>query len=238
MKNFPDFYDLWHTDFDKKEYSFYTQHADAAHGQILELGCGTGRLLIPILQDGYAIEGLDASQAMLDACKQKASKLGLQPTLYLQHIENLQLPKHYALIFSALETFQHIADREQAITALKKIYDHLEPNGTFVVYLSLPWLYAPNNAQSWRCVQKKDVNKDVYSLHEKSIHDPLAQLYHHAYEIKKNDTVIQAYETTIRWYAPHEFMDLLKHAGFKNIAMQAGYTGDGPFDALLFTAHK
>lgn len=232
------FYDLWHQEIDPQELAFYAQHAQQAHGPILELGCGTGRLLLPLRSAGYAIEGLDCSPEMLELCAQKAAQQKLAVTLHHQLIQSMQLNKQYALIFSALETFQHITAHDEIIAALRAIYDHLQDGGTFVTYLSLPWLYAPENVNEWRTINRAAADNITYTLHEKSIHDPIAQIYHHLYRIKENDEIIADYQTDIRWYSRYEFEMLLQQVGFTEISMQSGYTGDGPFDCKLFSAQK
>jgi len=232
------FYDLWHQEINPQELNFYAQHAQKANGPILELGCGTGRLLLLLRAAGHAVEGLDCSPEMLDLCTQKAAQQKLTVTLHEQDIQSMRLNKKYALIFSALETFQHITKHDEIIAALRAIYDHLQDGGTFVTYLSLPWLYAPKNVNEWHTINRATIDEVTYTLHEKSIHDPIAQMYHHLYRIKEHDEIIADYQTDIRWYSRYEFEMLLQQVGFKEISMQSGYVGDGPFDCMLFSACK
>src|SRR5437762_11465114 len=60
-------------------------------GVALEIACGTGRLLVPLLRDGLAVEGLDASAEMLALCRTKAAHVGVTPTLYQQLMQDLDL---------------------------------------------------------------------------------------------------------------------------------------------------
>lgn len=62
---------------------FINQHG----GRVLDVGCGTGRLLLDYLNEGIDIEGVDNSPEMLDLCRAKALVLKLKPTLYLQSME-------------------------------------------------------------------------------------------------------------------------------------------------------
>jgi len=237
-KKHAQFYDYWHTQTDKQEYLFF-QRLIAQSNNTLELGCGTGRLLLPLIKEGYAVDGVDSSPDMLAICQCKAGEQDLNPILFQQKIQKLSLPKKYDLIFSALETFGHIANRDDALKALHAIYDHLQPDGMLAVYLSLPWLYAPENSIEWRKINQVTINNDEhYTLYEKSIHDPLEQLFYHFYRIQKNGTIINEYETPIRWYSRYEFSDMLASVGFKNIHACSGYTGDGPLDVMIFTAQR
>ena len=228
-------YDHWHLHPDKHEYAFFQQLISQVD-RALELGCGTGRLLLPLLKEGYAIDGVDSSSDMLAICRKKAAKHGLKPVLFQQNIQQMALPKKYDLIFSALDTFGHIANRDDAFKALHALYDHLELGGTFAVYLSLPWLYAPDNASEWRQINQVTINGERYTLHEKSIHDPIEQLFYHYYRIRKDQIIIDEYETIVRWYSRYEFTDMLTSVGFKNISVRSGYTDDGPQDVMIFIA--
>ena len=66
---------------------FYLKLIQTYGQPVLDIGCGTGRLLLDYLAQGIAIDGVDNSPDMLDICRQKASPLGLAPTLYEQYLE-------------------------------------------------------------------------------------------------------------------------------------------------------
>src|SRR2546421_9679501 len=86
----------------------------------LDIGCGTGRLLLDYLADGIDIDGVDVSPEMLEICRQKAQKLGLHPTLYQQHVEALDLPRSYRTIIVPSSSFQLITDPQDAAEAMKR----------------------------------------------------------------------------------------------------------------------
>src|SRR5215210_9371140 len=64
----------------------------------LDVGCGTGRLLLDYLAQGIDIDGVDDSPEMLAICEEKAAKLGLQPNVYQQKMQSLDLPRKYRTI--------------------------------------------------------------------------------------------------------------------------------------------
>ena len=74
----------------------------------LELGCGTGHPLLPLLAQGLRVEGLDSSRDMLTRCEAKASAQGLHVTLHQQEMQNLALPTRYRTIFFAGASFMQI----------------------------------------------------------------------------------------------------------------------------------
>src|SRR5262245_39724006 len=72
---------------------FYVALARQAKGPVLEIACGTGRILVPVLQAGADADGLDLFQPMLDVARRKADALGLSPGLYRGDMADFQLPR-------------------------------------------------------------------------------------------------------------------------------------------------
>jgi len=236
------YYDQFFPELDEKELLFYQKHIAVCPGPALEIGCGTGRILIPLLEQGLAVEGFDHSSEMLAQCTKKALKLGLEPVLYQQSMQSLSLPRQYGCLYSPLGTFQQLADREDAYKALHRFYEHLLPNGKLIIYLYLPWHNALEFGK-WHAhkpVTLKDGN--ILRVHEKGVHDPIAQqlFMSYRYELWDKDKLIdeELKELTIRWYSRYEFELILERVGFKNIKVQAGYEDIGPFDVMLFMAMK
>src|SRR5438876_3348748 len=90
-------YDIFFERFDYGN-DFYLSLARAAKGPVLDLACGTGRLLLPCLQEGIDIEGVDLSAAMLSRLREKAKALGLKPKVHEGSMASFRLPRRYALI--------------------------------------------------------------------------------------------------------------------------------------------
>jgi ubiquinone/menaquinone biosynthesis C-methylase UbiE len=76
------------------------------NGNILELCCGTGRLTIPLVQEGYHITGIDNSTAMLKQAK--AKKLNLPISFLNADIRTLKLPELYDVIFIPYNSIHHL----------------------------------------------------------------------------------------------------------------------------------
>src|SRR6266496_5308279 len=75
---------------------FFYRDLIGQYGQpVLDVGCGTGRLLLDYLAQGIDIDGVDNSPEMLAICRHKANALGLAPTLYEHYLETLSLPRQY-----------------------------------------------------------------------------------------------------------------------------------------------
>ena len=98
------------------------QNKDA---RILELCCGTGRLTIPIAEDGYNISGVDYTFSMLEQAKAKASEAGLKIEFIEADIRTLDLQNKYDLIFIPFNSIHHLylnEDLFNGIKCLKQIF--------------------------------------------------------------------------------------------------------------------
>ncbi len=104
----------------------------------LELACGSGRPLLELVERGYDVEGLDASQDMLDLCRAGADDLGLEVTLHLGEMQSFDLQRRYRSIFVASESFTLLTTDEDAANAIERIHSHLEPGGSALITLEIP----------------------------------------------------------------------------------------------------
>ena len=133
----------WYDDWLKKytgDIEYYSDFFTDFDGRVLELACGTGRVLIPIAQAGIKIDGLDTSEDMLAALQNKADNLKLKGIgLFNQPMENFNLEFKYDAIFVATGSFQLLTETEDALSSLKCIHQHLTDTGFLIVDLFTPW---------------------------------------------------------------------------------------------------
>lgn len=106
---------------------------------VLDVGCGTGRLLLDYLAQGIDIDGVDNSPDMLAICRQKAIKLGLTPNAYEQYIERLELPRHYRTILVPSSTLQLITEPSMVTQAVRRLLAHLRPGGALAASFMALW---------------------------------------------------------------------------------------------------
>ena len=210
---------------------------------VLELACGTGRMLIQFLRDGMDIDGVDLAPAMLDQCRVKLDKAGLSTNLYNQSITELTLPGKYKTIFITGSSFQHLPTASLAMKALKGIHDHLEPGGKFLIDIFIPFddILDPSHGE---LIERWSVEKDNRRLAVKksSDFDFRKQTDHqtYIYELYEQDDLIQSEEDHIqcKWYGVSEFEFMLGKAGFVGITSKAIKQGDSGRIVTLYTAYK
>src|SRR5438874_5514164 len=98
--------------------AYYMQWANNANGPILEAGCGSGRILIPLLEAGIAVEGFDYSPVMLEHLSRKVEDKGLTARVWQYRLEDFESEEHgYALIICAFNTFTHLLDHTAQLSA-------------------------------------------------------------------------------------------------------------------------
>jgi trans-aconitate methyltransferase len=116
----------------------YARFIERSGQPALELGCGDGDPLLQLRSRGLDVEGLDSSRDMIDRCRVAAAALGLDVTLHLQRIEEMQIERPFRTIFLAGPTFNLLPDDETAQRALLRINDHLTADGSVLIPLFIP----------------------------------------------------------------------------------------------------
>ncbi|MBI3964284.1 MAG: class I SAM-dependent methyltransferase [Chloroflexi bacterium] len=124
-----------------EDVSLYLELARRTGAPILELGCGTGRLLVPLAEAGYEVTGIDVSPAMLDVARAKvAARPELAGRVELTQVDARATTwqSRFALAFWAINSFMHLEDTVVAGEVLARTRDALRPGGLLVLDLFNP----------------------------------------------------------------------------------------------------
>lgn len=143
-----EFYDLVVPYRERQDVNFFVEMAQQSGGPVLELGCGTGRVLIPTARSGIEIVGLDASPLMLSVCREK---LGSESNEVRSRVSGLvqgdmrsfALDREFNLVTIPFRPFQHLLTVEDQMSCLESVRQHLKSGGKLVLDLfnpSLPML--------------------------------------------------------------------------------------------------
>lgn len=169
-----EFYDYEHADL-RKDIPFYMEYARQANGRVLELACGTGRVLIPLAQAGITITGLDISQRMLGVCQSKVDQCSPEVrrnvTLVQGDMEQFQLMQKYNLIFIPFNSFQCLLTREAQGACLQNVRSHLDERGFFILSIFAPkheYLSRPRRSFYMGSFFDKDHNLKIFRRAETS----------------------------------------------------------------------
>jgi len=241
-----------------REIPFFLQEI-ARHGQpVLDVACGTGRVLLPLLRAGIDIDGNDISADMLHFCRVKASKEGFHPNLYNQPMHALAIPRKYRTIYIC-DSYGLAGSREKDLETLRKCYALLEDGGALL--LNIQAEYTEREAWELWLKEKREAlppaweeRSDGRIASDGSEHfgqfrflafDPLEQSFTRQVHLEKwtNGELTASEEYTLRGiiYFKNELLLMLKVAGFREISVRGDYT-DQPATAdnivLIFTAIK
>ncbi len=131
------FYDLEHAHFDE-DLNLYTNFAELCGSPVLELACGSGRLLVPLAREGYELTGVDSSARMLKLAQEALEQAGVaaQCTLVQESMSKMRLGQKFRLAFIALGSFGHVCSRQEQRQTLAAVRNHLVPNGKFILDIS------------------------------------------------------------------------------------------------------
>ncbi|MEO5814302.1 MAG: class I SAM-dependent methyltransferase [Gemmatimonadaceae bacterium] len=123
--------------------AFYTQLATNAGGPVLELGCGTGRILLSIARAGVPITGIDGSAEML---ARLVVRLATEPAdvrdrvvLHLGDASNFDLGTTFSLVIAPFRVLQHLTTLDEQLGCVRSVARHLAPGGQFVFDVFNPY---------------------------------------------------------------------------------------------------
>ena len=138
---FAPFYDLEFGGY-ADDLDLYRGFAAQAGGPVLELGCGTGRVLVPLAEAGFTVTGVDLSGGMLALAEGAVARAGVagRATLVRDDIRTLARlgEARFALTFSAINSFLHLETRADQLAALGAARRHLVPGGLLILDLFPP----------------------------------------------------------------------------------------------------
>lgn len=191
----------------------------------LDVGCGTGRLLLDFMQLGYDVDGVDNSPEMLALCREKAAALGLEPRLYLQYMETLELPRQYQTILIPSSSLQLIIEPEMAVEALRRLRAHLLPGGILLAPIMRLWEEGTPLESEWEKTATRVSDGAQFRRVSWGRYDPETQLEETADLYQRIvDGVVVAEEQhrrapATRAYTREQARALFEQAGFEQITL-------------------
>jgi SAM-dependent methyltransferase len=240
-------YDLEHAEF-TDDVEFLIELADLGDGAILELGCGTGRVLLPLAAAGHEMIGVDLSKPMLDVCATRAAQSGLDITLHRGDMADLHLVPGapFGMIVASLNSVMHLTSAAQR-GLLAAAFSVLETDGRLVIDTLNPshvqlshLLNATHLEGTWQTENGSTVDKWGHRKPgvEPQVIDTLLW-----YDRVEADGSLQRVRTqfNLRYIHKSELALLLELAGFGRVDWYGNYELE-PWDAeserIIVVAHK
>jgi SAM-dependent methyltransferase len=116
---------------------YYKKKLKKESGKVLELGCGTGRLTIPLKKAGINIVGLDQAKAMVQIARKKAAKKNLKISFIVSDALSFDSHSKFDTIIFPYNSISQIADSDIS-KLIKNVKDHLNPDGRFFFDIGRP----------------------------------------------------------------------------------------------------
>lgn len=226
----PEIYDLENVDFEP-DGPFILALARGLGGSVLELGCGTGRLTIPLAENGIDIVGLDVVPGMIERAMQKSE--GLPIEWIVADARTFHLDRKFQLIFEAGSVFHHMLTRMDQEAYLARVHEHLDDGGRLVLNLFFPHpnrLINTEMEEDWFSVRRSDGGEMRVSGIDR--YDALRQIktetaYRRWTDVNGQE-ILRVAPLSLRYVFPQEMEALLHYNGFE-ITEQYG---DGDFSPL------
>jgi len=220
---------------------FYLSLAGDCAGPVLELACGTGRVLLPLARHGARVTGLDISPAMLAVARRKLAQVEpevrARVTLVEGDMSGFSLSDRFGLVLVPFRAFQALLTRDHQRGCLESVSRHLLPDGRFVVNVFHPRLSILaggkreeppreyQGADGSAICQTGETEYDV-------AHQMLRSRVRYQVTASGGEVAVHAHTLTLRYLFRFEFEWMLEACGFE---VEALY---GSFDRSPFTAES
>lgn len=218
---------------------FYIDRLPGPKARVLELGCGTGRVSIPLAQACGFLHGLDRSNAMLELCREKIATAGLATNRIVVehgHITAFDLGSRFDLIVAPFRVIQNLETDAQLDGLFHCIRKHLSPNGRCILNVFHPnrpreellrtWV-TKEERLAWE-VRQSEERVTCHDCRRRFVEDPLVLypnlIYHRWREEEMLEEVVL--HIPMRVFYPDEFLDRIQSAGFTPTAEWGGYAGE------------
>ena len=110
----------------------FKKHAQNKIKAVLDLGCGTANYMVPFIQKGYHMTGVDASAQMLKLAAQKLDRLDLKADLILGKLQSFQLHRTFDAALCLFSVIDYITQKEELLSALRNIAGHMKKTSLFI----------------------------------------------------------------------------------------------------------
>jgi len=222
------YYDLIHDQL-TEDLDFVLLLAEECGGSILELGCGTGRLLLPLVRARHSVTGVDSEQAMLDRALQRLNQetpeVRQRATLLLDDMRNLSLSEKngdYKLAVFSYNTLLHFQAGE-IVQILRSVAGYLSTEGYFYIDMANPYIIEEDSYKDYPVLENRFSNQTTGETIVQMSHsqlDSAAQCLHTTWyfdrQMKSGQLLAPVSVEMDYWYHfPHQMELLVRQSGLR-----------------------
>jgi SAM-dependent methyltransferase len=213
--------------------AFYQAQAQRQGGTVLELGCGTGRKLIPIASDGHPSVGLELSPGMLAEARRKGDERGVEVEWIQGDMRTFNLGRTFDLVFIAGNSLLHLHKTDDLLTCFRTVRAHLTPGGRFIFDVFNPNVRLLADADG---VRRSHEALTFTHPDRGSVTVDVAETYDAAEQVTRGtwhfstetDPDFMVAPLELRSIFPQELLTLLSLAGLRLVERFGDWSG-GPF---------
>lgn len=246
-------YDLASPYAKRADAAFYLEEAEKSRGKVLEVACGTGRVLLPIARKGISITGIDRSPFMLERCYELVAlePEDVQERIRLEQMDmrNFNLGERFALATIPFRPLQHMVNVADQLATFRSIHRHLNPGGHLVFDVFNPDLKriaagATPESEDFPLSKLPD-GRSVRRTARVTATHPLKQIndVELAYYVTDaaGNTEKSVMKFPMRWYGRFEIEHLLERCGFGVKAVYGNFDRSELADSspeMIFVAER
>jgi SAM-dependent methyltransferase len=234
-----DIYDSWAAADPSAEASliFYSELLQQHDGGRVELGVGTGRIAIPVLEFGGRLTGVDSSARMLEACQRRAEREGVADRLVLlrQDVRSLRLDEPVALVVFPFRSIGHLLTDSDKLACLRSVFANLAPGGRFVFdhYVwNQEWARAHDGVARLMVDETLDGHRlQIYDVYHYRYEDQEMHCsIHICRELPDGSSTERVEQFDFSWVAPSQVRRWAQETGFEVEALYGAFDATAPFD--------
>jgi SAM-dependent methyltransferase len=239
---------------ERDDVAFFVDAARECGGPVLEIGCGTGRVLLPCARAGVEVTGIDASAGMLAVCEERlrleAPGVRAKVRIVRADMRSFDLGRTFALVTIPFRPFQHLLSVEDQLSCLDAIRRHLTGGGRLILDVFNPSLDAlvaasggeVGNEPEFSTPDGRRVARRVrIAAHDRFNQVQQVELVHYVTHADgRQERLVHAF--SMRYLFRFEVEHLLVRAGFSVEQIYGGYDRS-PYGArypgeLVFVARR
>jgi SAM-dependent methyltransferase len=218
---------------------FYLERLRSSEARVLELGCGTGRVSLPLAEQCAFLHGVDYSEAMLEICLHRLAESGLgadRARFTVADISDFRLDDRFDLVIAPFRVIQNLETDAQLTGLFRCIRDHLLPGGRCILNAFNPsrsaeamlseWV-SDEEIKAWE-VPTEDGRLACFDIRRRLTVDPLVLYPELVYRRFVGEEVVEEEVLSIamRCFYPPEFLSLIEDHGFTICETSGGYAGE------------
>ena len=219
----PEEYDLLHADV-VDDIPFYLKLVREYGGPILELGCGTGRISIPIAMEGFRVVGVDVSFPMVRRAFLRGMDAGLNLKCVVGDMRSIPVSGRYPLIIVPYNAFSHLYTFDDVVAFFREVRALMDSNGKLVIDVFNPDADILRGSMVRKLVGSYERNGRRVMVYGTGWYDFATQINHIKWYFSDGEREWSR-EFTMRVFFPQEIMNYARFMGFRVDAMYGDYSG-------------